>query len=146
MRATLRLLLAILGVSAVLIALSILLTGAAATADLGERVFDVLAHRHDPPSPPWPPTMDNELRFYAALWGAYGLVLLLVARDLATRSAWVPWLAAVFFAGGVGRTLSWASIGAPHPFFLMLMAVELALPPVLIGLWLALRRSPRTPV
>ena len=54
MRATLRLLLAILGVSAVLIALSILLTGAAATADLGERVFDVLAHRHDPPSPPWP--------------------------------------------------------------------------------------------
>ena len=25
--------------------------------------------------------MDTELRFYAALWGAYGLVLLLVARD-----------------------------------------------------------------
>jgi hypothetical protein len=141
MRTTLRILLAILGVAAVLIALCILVTGAAPTARLGEEAFDALTGWRGPPSPPWPPTMDNELRFYAALWGAYGLLLLVVARDLGARLSWVPWLAAVFFAGGVGRALSWASVGPPHPFFLALMATELTLPLVLIGLWLAVRRS-----
>jgi hypothetical protein len=64
MRTLLRFLLAGLGVSAMFIALSILTLGAGATAAAGERVFDALTA---PASPPWPPTMDNELRFYAAL-------------------------------------------------------------------------------
>jgi hypothetical protein len=54
--------------------------------------------------------------------------------------SWVPWLAATFFAGGVGRALSWVSVGPPHPFFLALMATELTLPLVLVVLWLAVRR------
>jgi hypothetical protein len=80
MRTLLRVLLAGLGVSAVLIALSILTLGAGATAAAGERVFDALSGWRGPDSPPWPPTMDNELRFYAALWGAYGVVLLRLGR------------------------------------------------------------------
>jgi hypothetical protein len=28
-----------------------------------------------------------------------------------------------------------AAVGAPHPFFLLLMTIELALPPVLVLLW-----------
>jgi hypothetical protein len=79
-RTLLRVLLAGLGVSAVLIALSILTLGAGATAAAGERVFDALSGWRGPDSPPWPPTMDNELRFYAALWGAYG-PRVLVADD-----------------------------------------------------------------
>ena len=47
----------------------------------------------------------------------------------------VPWLAAVFFVGGAGRAFSWLMIGAPHPFFLLLMTIELALPPLLVLLW-----------
>jgi hypothetical protein len=62
MRTLLRVLLAGLGVSAVLIALSILTLGAGATAAAGERVFDALSGWRGPASPPWPPTMDNELR------------------------------------------------------------------------------------
>jgi hypothetical protein len=100
MRTLLRVLLAGLGVSAVLIALSILTLGAGATAAAGERVFDALSGWRGPASPPWPPTMDNELRFYAALWGAYGVVLLLAARDYIGWAVRVPWLAAVFFVGG----------------------------------------------
>jgi hypothetical protein len=140
MKATLRLLLAVLGASAVLIALSILFTGAEATARFGERSFEALAGPSPAPSAEWAPTMDSELRFYAALWGAYGLLLLLTARDYEGRASWVPWLATVFFAGGVGRVLSWVSVGAPHPFFLMLMATELIVPPVLIALWFGARR------
>ena len=114
MRTLLRVLLAVLGVSAVLIALSILTLGAGATAAAGERVFDALSGWRGPDSPPWPPTMDNELRFYAALWGAYGVVLLLAARDYTGWAGRVPWLAAVFFVGGAGRAFSWLMIGAPH--------------------------------
>jgi hypothetical protein len=135
MRTLLRVLLAGLGVSAVLIALSILTLGAGATAAAAERAFDALSGWRGPASPPWPPTMDNELRFYAALWGAYGVMLLLAARDYAGWAVRVPWLAAVFFVGGAGRAFSWLGVGAPHPFFLLLMTIELALPPVLVLLW-----------
>ena len=98
-------------------------------------MFDALSGWRGPDSPPWPPTIDNELRFYAALWGAYGVVLLLAARDYTGWAVRVPWLAAVFFVGGAGRAFSWLMIGAPHPFFLLLMTIELALPPLLVLLW-----------
>jgi hypothetical protein len=129
---TLRALLGVLGVSAILICLSIMILGAGATAATAERAFDALTGWRGPPSPPWPPTMDSELRFYAPFWGVYGIILVAVARDMRRRGHLVPWLAAVFFAGGVGRAISWFSVGPPHPFFLTLMAVELLTPPVLV--------------
>jgi hypothetical protein len=140
MRTTLRVLIAGLGISAVVIALSIFVAGAAQTAWLGERVYDALTGWRGPFSPAWPASMDNELRFYSALWGGYGLLLLAAARDMAKWDRAMPWLAGVFFAGGVGRILSVLEVGAPHPFFLMLAGVELVLPPVMIGLWLASKR------
>jgi hypothetical protein len=63
------------------------------------------------------------------------------ARDLAARLYLVPWLAGVFFLGGVGRVISYAAVGPPHPFFLVLMGFELLLPPVLAGLWLGVRAA-----
>jgi hypothetical protein len=140
-RATLRVLLWLLGLSCVLIALSILLLGAEATASSSERLMAALGVYRGPPSEPWPPSMDSELRFYAALFGAYGLVLVWTARDLTARLSLVPWLAGVFFVGGVGRVISYAQVGAPHPFFLLLMALELATPLVLAGLWLGARSA-----
>ena len=47
----------------------------------------------------------------------------------------MPGLAAVFFVGGAGRAFSCLAVGAPHPFFLLLMTIELALPPLLVLLW-----------
>jgi hypothetical protein len=79
--------------------------------------------------------MDSELRFYAPLFGAYGMLMLWTAQDLFVRNYLIPWLAAVFFLGGLGRVLSYAAVGAPHPLFVVLMAIELLMPPVLVGLW-----------
>src|SRR6267142_3049818 len=73
----------------------------------------------------WPPTMDSELRFYAALWGAYGFILIAVARNLRAMLHYVPLLAATFFVGGAGRALSYFQVGPPHPFFVLLMVIEL---------------------
>lgn len=139
MSTMLRSLLGVLGVTGVLIALSILVWGAEATATFGERIFDQLTGRSGPGSPHWAPTMDNELRFYAALWLAFGVLSLRAAAQIEARMQEVPWLAGVFFLGGFGRFISWMAVGAPHPFFLSLMYAELALPPILILLWLRVR-------
>lgn len=70
--------------------------------------------------------MDRELRFYAPFWGTYGVLLLAAARDLPHWMKYVPALSAVFFAGGAGRALSLATVGAPHPVFTLLMAIDLS--------------------
>jgi hypothetical protein len=143
MLTTLRVLLALLGLAAVGIFVSIFFTGAQATAFQAEGVFNALTGGSRF-SEPWPATMDSELRFYAPFWGAYGVLLLYVAWNVRRLGRFVPWLAAVFFLGGVGRALSIASVGAPHRFFVFLMAIELGLPPVLVALWNAtLRRGAR---
>jgi hypothetical protein len=142
MLVTLRVLLGVLGVSAILIALSIFVLGAQSTSWSVEQVFSAIARWHGPLSEPWPASMDSELRFYAPFWGAYGLILLSVARAPAGRMAWIPWLAGVFFAGGVGRLISYVLVGPPHPFFILLMAIELVMPPVFILLWVGARRAP----
>ena len=139
----LRLVLAALGVSAILIAASILLLGAEATGGMAEGAFSAMTGLGGHVREPWPPTIDSELRFYAALWGAYGIVLVWISSSLERRLELVPWLAAVFFVGGLGRALSLAFIGPPHPFFMFLMAIELGLPPLILVLWLAARRSAR---
>jgi hypothetical protein len=37
-----------------------------------------------------------------------------------------------FFAGGIGRLLAVLLDGAPHPFYVAMLAVELALPPLMV--------------
>ena len=58
------------GVSATLLILSL---GAGATARLGEINCNVVTGTTVPSGEPWPATIDNELRFYAASWLAYGV-------------------------------------------------------------------------
>ena len=135
MLTALRALLGVLGFSAVLICLSIMLMGPQRTAWQAESMFDALARSPAGLSEAWPPTMDSELRFYAPFWGAYGIILIAVARSLPRRAEWVPWPALLFFVGGLGRVVSIAAVGRPHPFFIMLMVIELILPPVFILLW-----------
>lgn len=86
------------------------------------------------------PTMDSEMRFYAVFWFSYGLILIWVARGLSQRIQFVPVLAALFFAGGVGRVLSQLIVGLPHPAFTVLMAFELILPIVFAVLYLRLKK------
>lgn len=137
MIATLRLLHALLGIAAVAISLSIIILGPSMTAATFEGLFDTLTGTTPPHTGVWPATMDSELRFYAPLWGAYGLVLLHIARRLPATLGWIPPTAALFFLGGIGRAISWLAVGAPHPFFLLLMVIELVLPLVFLALWQA---------
>jgi len=134
MGTVLRVLVGGLGVAGVLIGTAIMVAGAQAVGSSAEDVFNALTGS-SASSPPWPATMDSELRFYASLFVGFGLLCLRAARNPAQHGNDIPWLMLAFFAGGLGRALSWISIGAPHPFFLTLMLTELALPPVIFLLW-----------
>ena len=138
---TLQVLLTILGVVCVAIALSIFCLGAQTTAWSGERLLNAIASLRLPLSEPWPASMDSELRFYSILFGAYGVLWLRAALRLPDSLDQVPWLAAVFFAGGLGRAASHVAVGAPHPLFTVLMTAELATPPLLLAFWFPLRRA-----
>lgn len=138
-RSVLQALLLPLGAAAVLIGGAILLAGPTWTAGVTESLFNLAFRAHDV-TPPFTPTSDSELRFYAPFWITYGGLVIWTSLDLRHRLGWVPPLAALFLAGGAGRLISYVEAGPPHGAFVALMAVELVLPLVMLGLWLAARR------
>ena len=135
----LRILLVILGTSAIVISLSVFLAGPTPTASFFESTYNAFTGANAALTGPWPPTMDSELRFYAPFWGAYGVALLAIASDLSRYRRLLVLAISLFFIGGLGRFISWITIGAPHPFFTLLMAIELILPVLIIGIWLPAR-------
>lgn len=90
------------------------------------------------------PSVESELRFYAAWWFGAGLLLLHLAPRLDERAAEFRGVCAVLFLGGVARVLGIADAGAPHWSLLVLMALELLLPPVLVLWHLRTARARRT--
>jgi Domain of unknown function (DUF4345) len=96
------------------------------------------------PPEAWTRDGDSEMRFYSVFWAAYGIALLFIARDIVRFRIWVPLLLGLFLLGGVGRAISIIQFGWPHPLFTVLMAVELALPVILLVLH-AMARPPKMP-
>jgi hypothetical protein len=141
----LQVLLFALGGAAIGIGLMVFLLGAQAV-NVVQSVFDSITGRTASPQT-ITPTIDSEMRFYSTLWFSYGVLLIWVARTMAQwvartvfqRMRIVLILAAIFFAGGIGRLLSHLLVGAPHPVFTVLMVIELVYPVVLGVLYLRLR-------
>jgi hypothetical protein len=78
------------------------------------------------------PTMAGEDRFFAGLLLCYGIALLWCARDVQHKRVYVDVLAAAFFVGGIGRLIAILIDGTPNPFYLAMLVLELALPPLMI--------------
>lgn len=74
------------------------------------------------------PTMDSEDRFYATLFGAYGVALFWCIKDIEQKSRFVYFLALTFFAGGLARLVSMAVVGLPNSFFIAMTILELLIP------------------
>ena len=90
----------------------------------------VLGSASIPGSIPVNATMDSEDRFYATLFGAYGLAILWCIEDIEQKGGLLRLLLLTFFAGGIARLISVAVMGLPHPLFVFLGALELAIPPL----------------
>jgi len=77
--------------------------------------------------------VDSELRFYSAFYVAYGIAMLRAAPRADGEPETVRNLAGALFLAGLARAAAWRSSGAPHPAQRALLAVELGLPPLLVG-------------
>ncbi|MGV4923612.1 DUF4345 domain-containing protein [Streptomyces sp. BHT-5-2] len=80
-------------------------------------------------------TVDSFGRFMGAIFAGYGLAWLWAARRMPIPAVAVRLLTGVFLLGGLSRVLSIAVAGWPDGFQVVLMAIELGLPPVYF--WLA---------
>jgi hypothetical protein len=78
------------------------------------------------------PTMAGEDRFFAGLLLCYGIALLWCARDVQHKRIYIDVLAAALFVGGIGRLLAIVLDGPPHPFYVAIIVLELALPPLMV--------------
>ena len=85
-------------------------------------------------------TVDSHVRFMGPVFAAYGLGWLDAARSPEPDLARMRLLAGLMALGGVGRLATRATLGRPHRFHDVLLAVELAAPAVVevVG-----RREPR---
>ncbi len=72
--------------------------------------------------------IDNELRFFSMFWVAYGGFCFWVARNIGERINYIPFIAAVFFLGGIGRLFSMIMVGSPGNFLIGAMVLEFVLP------------------
>lgn len=73
-------------------------------------------------------TVDNELRFFSMFWLAYGAFCFWIARNLKEQLFLVPFVALVFFLGGVGRLISTLVIGPPASALIGAMVLEFVVP------------------
>lgn len=81
------------------------------------------------------PVLDSQDRFYGTAFAIYGVLLLLGANDLARYSVTLQCCFWCFFTAGLARLVAWTLHGAPSYQVMLLLALELALPP-LLSLWL----------
>jgi hypothetical protein len=123
----LRALIALIGVVAVVAGLITVLAGADSLLGVGQ--VDA--------------RIDSEMRFYAAFWVALGAVALWVSSRAEHEVGVVRAIAAAIFLGGLARVISIISVGEPHSSQLVLMGLELSIPPILVAWQMALQRASR---
>jgi len=87
------------------------------------------------------PAIESELRFYAAFYFAYGLLLLRIAPAADRDAGAVRAAAAALFLGGLARAGAWRAAGRPNALQRLLLVVELGGPPVIVA-WQARLNAP----
>ena len=87
------------------------------------------------------PTIDSELRFYAAWYAAAGVVLLRAIPRVESEGATIRAVCVVFFVCACARLISIIFVGTPHPVAVTLMVVEFAIAPVVVPWQAAVARG-----
>ncbi|UYM07306.1 DUF4345 domain-containing protein [Solicola gregarius] len=75
-------------------------------------------------------TVDSHVRFMGPVFAGYGLAWLDAAADSEPDLGRMRVLAGLMAVGGLGRVATRATLGRPHRFHDLLLAVELAAPVV----------------
>jgi Domain of unknown function (DUF4345) len=91
------------------------------------------------------PSVDTEVRFYAAWYAAAGAVVLSVVPRVESEGRIIRAVGVVFFVAGCARLLSLIVVGSPHVLFIILMMVEIALPLVILPWQAQVSKKPTSP-
>lgn len=83
--------------------------------------------RGRPDADPWLASADSEFRFFSAWYAAAGIDMLDAAVGTRAGRGEPRWLGPAWLAAATGRALAIRSRGRPHPFYLVLMGLELVL-------------------
>lgn len=86
------------------------------------------------------PNVESELRFYSVFWTGFGVLALYAARRPERETLLLRGLALFLFLGGLARIPAWIASDQPDAPFLVLMGLELALPPFIV--WAGTRIAP----
>jgi hypothetical protein len=79
------------------------------------------------------PTVESELRFYAAFYVAYGIVALRTAPRADNATVAIRGLAGALFLAGLARVGGWLAVGKPHRLQRGLLVTELLVPPLIVA-------------
>lgn len=77
---------------------------------------------------------DSQERFFAGLFAVYGLAWIWAARQSPIPATAIRFLAAGLLVGGLGRVASLIDRGQPHPFWIVMLAVEIVVPAVFFAI------------
>jgi len=125
-----------IGVPAILIASAIALLGIEAVGQFFSHIVEPVFNSGTM-TDLGTPNDDSELRFYSIFFAAFGVFTVRAARDINHYYKQIPILLGLFFLGGLARALGYITIGQPHALFILLMAIELAMPIILYVTWRA---------
>ncbi|CAO1654820.1 DUF4345 domain-containing protein [Parasphingorhabdus sp. NYA22] len=78
--------------------------------------------------------LDSQYRYLAGVYVAVGLMTLWSAGDIRARASFLRFAMLGWFIGGLGRVVSWLTVGEPASWQVSGTAVELVVP-VLLLLW-----------
>jgi Domain of unknown function (DUF4345) len=91
------------------------------------------------------PSVDSEVRFYAAWYAAAGALVLRAVPRVESEGRVIRMVGVVFFVAGCARLLSLVFVGRPHALFMVLMVVEIALPLVILPWQAQVSSKPTSP-
>ena len=89
------------------------------------------------------PSVDSEMRFFAAWYAVAGVVLLRAAPKIEHHRATLLAVSAALVLAASGRVLSMLTVGTPHTTYIVLTVVEYVVPIIVLP-WQ--RRVARGPV
>lgn len=98
-----------------------------------------------PEAGPVSPSVESELRYYAAWYVVAGLLALRTVPRIEAHAATIRLACAGLFLGGIGRAIGALVVGTPPGMLVFLMVVELVLPVIVVA-WQAgvARAAPAT--
>ncbi len=87
------------------------------------------------------PSVDSELRFYAAWYVGLGVLLFWTVPRIERAGITIRTVCAVLLLAATGRVISLSVVGPPHPLYVALMVLELVVPIVLVPWQTAIARQ-----